>query len=86
MKMKLRNLFDRIGLYRWAAVLLTVVFIRSIVQRVSQTHNLPVTGWVILFWLGWFALMIGGVRDLVHEVKARRAVGRMINKRTSERV
>jgi len=76
--MNRRNLFDRVALYRWAALVLSVSLVRSIYTLVDG--SMPFTGWRVALWVGWGLLMFAVLRDCWTIYTARRMVRRKIDK------
>lgn len=76
-----RNFTDRVAMYRWAAIILSVSVIRSIYTQITET--LPSVGWRVVLWVGWTVLMVAVARDLWGVYKAKRemheAIERAIN-------
>lgn len=76
--MNRRNLFDRVALYRWAALALSVSFVRSIYTLVDG--SMPFTGWRLALWIGYGLLVFAVVRDFWGIYQVRKGMHSSINK------
>jgi len=71
-----RNLTDRVAMYRWAALILTVSMIRSFYTLLSG--DIPFTGWRVVLWTGWTVLMVAVIRDVWGIYVAKRKMHKAI--------
>lgn len=76
-KINRRTLFDRLSLYRYVAIMILPLFIRSIYRALTETY--PFTGWVFLFWLSCIMFFSAIFRDTWEVVKVRREIRKSIN-------
>lgn len=82
--MNRRNLVDRVALYRWAALALSVSLIRSIYTLVTGT--MPFTGWRLALWAGYGILMFAVIRDACIIYRARKQMHANIDKAIRQKV
>jgi hypothetical protein len=83
-KVSRRNLFDRIGRYRIAAVILGVVFAQLLVVRFIREGSLPLSWVAIVFYIGYLTLLWAVLADYWTIYKGRRAVNKLIDEKISE--
>lgn len=75
-----RTLFDRLSLYRYVAILLLPLFIRSIYRALTETY--PFTGWVVIFWLSCLLFFSAIIRDTWEVLKVRHQIHKSIREAT----